>query len=371
MPLILNEKPGGEEEAPELLNRRKRTRKETCYLAMHVGCARWRNDKPYQRVFFFPGMSQFDNGEETIVQPRCCVYCNTHAKDIYDHPKSGVVKPTTSATTFVSQQGKKNGLQGFNALPATLSKAQQEKKHGLQGFNAVLDQPSKRKSNTSLESASDLKRNKFNSPPSSPPIPPSSKSKAEIFPQVLDYVLTKIKTSTKGKEVEATRQAKEYWKQKSKLPSNEFKDLWNKIKETVSKKVKKEKELSNSNISIDSSLRKELRRSSSITSIDSSFLKDLKRSSSITSIDSTIRKELSRSNSITSIDSTTKKELGRSNSMWNAESATLDEIVTATTEHADDNKKQHQIVEISDDPWISLWMPNYDRNSESFRLLLE
>merc|ERR1712151_1029324 len=169
-------------------------------------------------------------------------------------------------------------------------------------------------------------------------------SKAGIFPQVLDYVLLKIKTSTKGKEVEATRHAKEYWKQKSKLPSNEFKDLWNKIKETVSKKVKKEKEISNSIVSIDSALRKEMKRSSSITSIDSSVLKELRRS-------------ISRSNSITSIDSTTKKE-----------SAILDEVVTTTTEHTDNKKKQRQIVEASDNPWISLWMPNYDRNSESFRL---
>merc|ERR1711862_662869 len=226
-------------------------------------------------------------------------------------------------------------------------------------------------------------------PPTSPVLTQNkfaSKSKADIFPKVLDYVFSKLKTCTKGKEVEATRQAKDYWKQKSNLPSNEFKELWNKIKETVSKKVKKDKNMSLNHAitNVDSNVMSELgkttimRRSSSITSIDSNIVRELKRSNSTTSIDLNVQNERKRSNSITSIDSTSAQQREVKRSISKSSIDLGDEISTPTTNTSEIKKRnslkqqqQQQKTESSNndnDPWASLWMPNYHRNSETFML---
>jgi len=303
---------GGQEELAELKNKRRRTRRETCYLAMHVGCAKWKNDKPFQRVYFFPGMTKIENGLKIDIEPKCCLYCNKHAKDIYDHPKSAVAKPTSANTATATQSEKKKTSQVIIEKPT-------------KSTSITTTSSSKRKPVTNIESTSDTKRTKRNSPPQSRSTSPT---KDQLFPQVLEYVLSKLKSSIKGKELEATRQAKEYWKHKSKLSSSEFKELWNKIKETVSKRVKLEKE-----------------RANSITSIDSALQRELKRAS-ITSIDSNVKKELNRSTSIESV------------------SSMLDEIVI----NGNNNEKNEPNNE---NPWASLWMPNYQRNSEAFRLLME
>ncbi|KAL7518276.1 hypothetical protein ACHAWX_003122 [Stephanocyclus meneghinianus] len=67
-------------------------KKPVCYLAMHVGCARWATGnyagvkgKSLRMCYYYPGKEAGFCGEETYQDPVCDIFCRVHAREVMEH----------------------------------------------------------------------------------------------------------------------------------------------------------------------------------------------------------------------------------------------------------------------------------------------
>jgi len=160
-----------------------------CFEALHVGCARWGPHQAphHRRHYFFPGAS-----EGAFTDPVNEIYCDLHAREVYENKQQ-------------QQQQQPERTASASASAAAAS--------------STATRPN-------LSSASSSRR------------PEPKKPESAWFKEIKDDVVKLIKRAQAkdGDVIEATKKAKEYWKNQRSamgMTLREFNSVWKRVKEEI------------------------------------------------------------------------------------------------------------------------------------------
>mmetsp|Transcript_19692 Transcript_19692/g.22668 ORF Transcript_19692/g.22668 Transcript_19692/m.22668 type:complete len:597 (+) Transcript_19692:248-2038(+) len=234
---------GDDLEIAEFRTRHKES--SECYLAMHVGCARWmgntRGAEPeHQRVYFYPGppgnvSNEADEEDDPFSSPVSLCYCPAHAADIIiNQPKKlkdllAMKKLSMRETVLkrdISQpRAPRKGELGYEE-PVMMNKRTPTSL--TLGKHCEEVKQDKRVAIGSAAGSSVGKRADESAQVN------ATKDWSSVVKNDLLKVINEVITDG-GSTKDATNERKKFWKKETQLSKEDFKNLWNTVKEVVKK----------------------------------------------------------------------------------------------------------------------------------------